>query len=63
MEEINESGIAGSHAYSLIDTEVVKHANGKTYRLVKIRNPWGSGKEWNGDFSDTSNLWNPEVTK
>jgi hypothetical protein len=58
---VSSTGIAGSHAYSLIDTEVVKHDNGKTYRLVKIRNPWGAGAEWNGDFSDKSNLWTPKV--
>jgi len=26
-------------------------------RLVKIKNPWGVGSEWQGDFSDDSKLW------
>lgn len=34
--------------------------NGNTVRLVKLRNPWGSG-EWNGDWSDASPLWTEEL--
>jgi len=26
-------------------------------RLVKIKNPWGVGSEWQGEFSDNSKLW------
>lgn len=26
------------------------------HRLLKIRNPWGTG-EWEGDWSDDSDLW------
>ena len=48
------SGIASGHAYSLIS---VYEADGPVPRLVKIRNPWGQ-KEWNGDYSDDSPLWN-----
>lgn len=29
-------------------------------RLLKLRNPWGS-KEWTGDWSDSSELWTPEL--
>lgn len=34
--------------------------NGNTVRLVKLRNPWGSG-EWNGDWCDASPLWTEEL--
>lgn len=29
-------------------------------RLAVLRNPWGEG-EWNGDWSDKSSLWTPEL--
>lgn len=25
--------------------------------LLRIRNPWGNAQEWNGDWSDESDLW------
>lgn len=28
---------------------------------MKMRNPWGKGVEWKGDWSDTSNLWTPDL--
>lgn len=35
---------------------------GKEVKLLKLRNPWGSG-EWTGDWSDKSELWTPELKK
>jgi hypothetical protein len=49
------SGLVGGHAYSLLDArEVFGH------KLVRVRNPWGSF-EWDGDWSDHSSLWTPEL--
>lgn len=33
-------GLAGGHAYTLIDVFNVS-SKGKTWKLLKIRNPWG----------------------
>ena len=38
-------GLVDAHAYSLIAAKVITLDNGKTERLVQIRNPWGR-KEW-----------------
>ena len=48
------------HAYTLLSAAEVLDINGNTVRLVKLRNPWGSG-EWNGDWSDASPLWTDEL--
>jgi calpain-15 len=51
--------LATSHAYSslaIIDIQ----SRGKPVTLVKIRNPWGT-ELWDGDWSDESHLWTPEL--
>jgi Calpain family cysteine protease len=48
-------GIIEKHAYSIMETCEV---NG--VRLVKLRNPWGSGGEWQGAWSDGSAEWTAE---
>jgi calpain-15 len=30
---------------------------------MKLRNPWGNKGEWNGDWSDKSDKWTPELKK
>lgn len=56
MEVMNDFGIAGGHAYSLLGGYEVSTPQGRE-KLVKIRNPWGD-KEWLGRFSDNSSDWN-----
>ncbi len=34
--------------------------NGKSYRLLKLRNPWGKS-EWDGQWSDNSEIWTEEL--
>ena len=60
-ESRNEEGVISGHAYSLISIHEVK-SNGQRARLLKLRNPWGSG-EWQGDWSDKSPLWTPALKK
>ena len=47
-------GIFSLHAYSIMAAVEMKGE-----RLVKVRNPWGSG-EWKGPWSDGSEEWTPE---
>ena len=49
-------GLMPAHAYSILAVELVQ---GGIF-LVKLRNPWGHG-EWNGDWSDASRLWTPQL--
>jgi len=49
-------GLVPGHAYTLV---AVKQTSGGQ-QLLCLRNPWG-GMEWNGDWSDNSPLWTPEV--
>ena len=53
-----EGGIVSGHAYAILDVREVQR-NGKE-RILKLRNPWGS-KEWEGDWSDKSSKWTPEL--
>lgn len=48
-------GFVGGHAYAVLRT----WEEGDV-RLVKLRNPWGE-VEWEGDWSDGSKLWTPEM--
>ena len=47
-------GIQYNHAYSLSRMEEFPKLQ---LRLVKIKNPWGVGSEWQGAFSDDSKIW------
>lgn len=46
-------GMTNGHAFTLLD--VVKLDGGPV--LAKMRNPWGRGEKYKGDFSDDSSLW------
>ncbi|KAF2669359.1 cysteine proteinase [Microthyrium microscopicum] len=59
-----KNGIALSHAYSISEAVEVKGEDGKTVKLVKVRNPWGKRNqagngEWDGPWSDGSKEWTP----
>ena len=59
-EELENVGLFDGHAYTLISlTQIITNEGNYEY-LFKIRNPYGE-KEWNGDWSDKSNLWNERL--
>jgi hypothetical protein len=49
-------GLVDDHAYSMLAIFEIPNYQGKTLRLLKVRNPWGF-KEWTGDWGDESPLW------
>jgi hypothetical protein len=68
---LEKEGLVAGHAYSIISAlEVTERVNGlpkpggKTFKLLKLRNPWGSF-EWKGEWSDKSKTWkkHPSIAK
>ena len=71
-----KTGLVASHGYSILGIyELVRQPDGSfrrlsstdapspaNLRLIKIRNPWSS-VEWQGDFSDKSPYWTPQLKK
>ncbi|XP_072038054.1 calpain-A-like [Amphiura filiformis] len=55
--EADENGIVSGHSYTVTDVQVIQTSNGQYVQLLRIRNPWANDTEWNGDWSDTSELW------
>lgn len=51
------SGLIMGHAYA-ITAVVTLNVNGRTVKLVRVRNPWGNEVEWNGAWSDRDPVWN-----
>ena len=58
--DTEEVGLSPGHAYTISDVVIVKEKRNE--KLIKLRNPWGSG-EWNGDWCDTSSLWTESLKK
>ncbi|XP_069982093.1 calpain-A-like [Penaeus vannamei] len=61
----DEHGLVEGHAYTVSGVARVKHEEHGTVNLIRVRNPWASGDEWNGSWSDTDPLWSgvPEEQK
>jgi len=58
-EQDTGSGILAKHEYSLIRLIQVPKPGYPVLALV--RNPWGKGIEWRGDWSDKSGRWTEEM--
>jgi len=53
-------GLVGSHVYGIIAIKETTDGYGNDLKLLCIRNPYGN-HEWNGDWSDKSELWTDEL--
>ena len=59
-ESIQNFGLVDGHAYTIIGLNVIETIYRDKYTLLQLRNPW-SHKEWNGDWSDNSMLWDQKT--
>ncbi len=55
-------GLVDNHAYTLIGAYDIEVSAGEREQLLKVRNPWGRG-EWEGDWSDSSDKWTPNLKR
>lgn len=58
-EQFTGENLVSGHAYSVLSIHTVQ-SEGEDVRLLKLRNTWGE-TEWNGDWSDHSDLWTKEL--
>uniref|UniRef100_A0A1I7U2R8 Calpain catalytic domain-containing protein n=1 Tax=Caenorhabditis tropicalis TaxID=1561998 RepID=A0A1I7U2R8_9PELO len=58
------NGLVCGHAYSITAIHSITYY-GAEMTLMRLRNPWGNEKEWNGAWSDGSSEWSKidEATK
>ena len=62
LESLSRLGLITNHAYTVINTAVLRKSNGSEIKLLKMMNMWGTN-EWVGDWSDTSSKWTQEFKK
>ncbi|XP_049895123.1 calpain-1 catalytic subunit-like [Epinephelus moara] len=56
VNSVEANGIVNQHAYAVTAVTEVEYY-GSNVKLVRLLNPWGR-KEWNGKWSDKSDMWN-----
>ena len=62
LESLSRLGLITNHAYTVINTAILRKTNGSEIKLLKMMNIWGTN-EWVGDWSDTSSKWTQEFKK
>ena len=59
--DLLDNGLVAGHAYTISSVRKLRlvDASGaqKSVTLIRVRNPWGNGHEWNGAWSDNSSEW------
>ncbi|CAB3402220.1 unnamed protein product [Caenorhabditis bovis] len=50
------NGLVCGHAYSITAIHSITYC-GENITVLRLRNPWGNDKEWNGAWSDRSSEW------
>ena len=58
---LDEVGLSPGHAYTVLGVMEIDTGKG-VEKVVRLRNPYGNG-EFNGDWSDYSSKWTPELKK
>jgi calpain-15 len=61
-ELLENLGLIGNHSYGILDVRETLNEFEEEIKLIRLRNPWGDF-EWNGDWSDDSDLWTPKLKK
>ena len=56
-ELYKKMGLTMAHAFTLIGVYKWVRSSGDEVLLCKVRNPWGGGQEWTGDFCDSDAIW------
>ena len=56
-QHYREVGLSPSHCYAIMQTIECKDG----LRLVQFRNPWGTGRTWNGAYGKNSSLWTKDL--
>ncbi|KAK3859138.1 hypothetical protein Pcinc_034716 [Petrolisthes cinctipes] len=53
----DEHGLVEGHAYTVSGVARVMHKDLGTVGLIRVRNPWANGAEWNGEWADSDEKW------
>ncbi|XP_042886096.1 calpain-A-like isoform X2 [Penaeus japonicus] len=53
----DKHGLVEGHAYTVSGVARIKHEDLGTVNMIRVRNPWASGDEWNGDWADSDERW------
>lgn len=54
--DVSGHGVMKRHAYGILNTEEVE-VDGVASKIIKLRNPWGGGHEWDGAWRDRDPRW------